>query len=125
MIPSFHSMISPGDLPGCYPTNYTLGSVLSACSSLPEIDFGEQIHGYLVKYGLELDTSIGNSLCGLYSKCGRLKLAAKAFQRIEDKNVISWTTIVSACGDNGNAELGLRMFLQICWWRMCSQMSSL
>lgn len=95
---------------GCYPTNYTLGSVLSACSSLREIDFGEQVHGYLVKYGLELDTSIGNSLCSLYSKCGRLKLAVKAFRRIEDKNVISWTTIVSACGDNGNAELGLRMF---------------
>jgi len=95
---------------GCFPTNYTLGSVLSACSSLRTLDIGEQVHGYIVKYGLELDTSIGNSLCSLYSKCGSLELAVKAFRRIADKNVISWTTIVSACGDNGNAELGLRLF---------------
>ena len=57
------------------PTNYTLGSVLSACSSLRSRDIGEQVHGYIVKYGLELDTGIGNTLCSLYSKCGSLELA--------------------------------------------------
>ncbi|KAJ6846181.1 pentatricopeptide repeat-containing protein-like [Iris pallida] len=95
---------------GCYPTNYTLGSVLNACSALRSVEVGQQVHGYVVKYGLEMDTSIGNSLCSLYSKCGRLELAAKAFQRIPERNVISWTTIVSACGDNGDADMGLRLF---------------
>lgn len=98
---------------GSFPTNYTLGSVLSACSSLRLAHMGEQVHGYIVKYGLELDTSIGNSLCSLYSKCGSLESAVGAFQRIEEKNVISWTTIVSACGDNGATELGLKLFVDM------------
>lgn len=98
---------------GGFPTNYTLGSVLSACSSIRSIGAGEQVHGYIVKYGLELETSIGNSLCSFYSKCGSLDSAVKAFRRIKEKNVISWTTMVSACGDNGDAELGLRLFVDM------------
>lgn len=98
---------------GVYPTNYTLGAVLSACCALYSIELGEQVHGYMIKYGIESNTSMGNSLCSLYSKCGSLESAVKAFQRIPDKNVISWTTVISACGDLGDAELGLRLFVEM------------
>ncbi|XP_028555310.1 pentatricopeptide repeat-containing protein At3g49170, chloroplastic-like [Dendrobium catenatum] len=95
---------------GFYPTNFTLGPVFNACSSLYSMELGKQLHGYIIKYHLESDTSMGNSLCSLYSKCRSLEYAVKAFQRIPNKNVISWTTIISSCGDNGNAELGLKIF---------------
>ncbi|EHA8588176.1 Pentatricopeptide repeat-containing protein [Cocos nucifera] len=98
---------------GVYPTNYTLGAVLSACCALYSIEIGEQVHGYMIKYGIESNTSMGNSLCSLYSKCGSLESAVKAFQRIPDKNVISWTTVISACGDQGDTELGLRLFIEM------------
>nr|XP_043606789.1 putative pentatricopeptide repeat-containing protein At5g52630 [Erigeron canadensis] len=96
---------------GSYPTNYTIGVVLNACCALLDAKLGKEVHGYVVKYGLEDDTSIGNSLCNLYSKCrGNLDSAMKAFWRIEERNVISWTTVVSACGENGNAADGLGLF---------------
>lgn len=98
---------------GGYPTNYTLGIVVNACSSLLDIEFGKQIHGYIIKYDLSYDASIGNALCSLYSKCRSLYMAIKAFQRIEEKNVISWTAAISACGDNGNSAMGLDMFVQM------------
>ncbi|XP_039124574.1 putative pentatricopeptide repeat-containing protein At5g52630 isoform X4 [Dioscorea cayenensis subsp. rotundata] len=98
---------------GVYPTYYTLGAVLSACSASYSIEFGEQVHGYIIKFGLESATSMGNSLCSLYSKCGSLELSVKAFGRIPDKNVISWTTVITACGDNGDADLGLRLFVDM------------
>ncbi|KAI3474039.1 hypothetical protein Pfo_028826 [Paulownia fortunei] len=98
---------------GGYPTNYTLGIVLNACSSLCDIEFGKQIHGYIVKYDIEYDASIGNALCSLYSKCRSLDMANKAFHRIKEKNVISWTALISACGDNGNSAMGLDMFVQM------------
>lgn len=98
---------------GTYPTNYTLGVVLNACSSLCDFDVAKQIHGYIVKYDLDHDASIGNALCSLYSKCHKLDLAIKAFKRIEEKDVISWTAVVSACGDNGNSAMGLDMFSQM------------
>uniref|UniRef100_A0A251UU40 Putative tetratricopeptide-like helical domain, DYW domain protein n=1 Tax=Helianthus annuus TaxID=4232 RepID=A0A251UU40_HELAN len=96
---------------GSYPTNYTIGVVLTACSALCHVNMGKQVHGYVLKYGLEDDTSIGNSLCNLYSKSGGyLESAMKAFWRIGERNVISWTTIVSACGDNGDSAAGLGLF---------------
>ncbi|KZV46377.1 pentatricopeptide repeat-containing protein [Dorcoceras hygrometricum] len=98
---------------GGYPTAYTLGIVLNACSSLSNIDLGKQIHGYVVKYRIEGDSSTGNALCSFYAKCGSFSMAMKAFDSIEEKNVISWTAIISACGDNGNSAMGLDMFAQM------------
>lgn len=96
---------------GSYPTNYTIGVVLNASSALSHLNLGKEVHGYVVKYGLEDDTSIGNSLCNLYSKCGgNMDSAMRAFWRIRERNVISWTTIVSAFGDNGNSAGGLGLF---------------
>lgn len=94
---------------GAYPTNYTLGIVLTACSSLCNIELGKQIHGYVIKYQIEFDTSVGNSLCSFYSKSGILDSAVNAFKMIREKNVISWTTVISSCGDNGESEMGLRL----------------
>ncbi|CBI19307.3 unnamed protein product, partial [Vitis vinifera] len=98
---------------GAYPTNYTLGTALSASSDLHSKELGKQIHGYSIKYRIEFDASIGNSLCSLYSKCGSLECAVKAFRRIRDKNVISWTTVISAWGDNGEAATGLQFFVEM------------
>lgn len=98
---------------GAYPTNYTLGIVLNASSTLHSIELGKQLHAYIVKYQIDYDTSIGNSLCSLYSKCGNLESAFKAFKKIEEKNVISWTSAISACGDNGDASKGLAFFTEM------------
>lgn len=98
---------------GGYPTNFTIGIVLNACSSLSNFDLGKQIHGYSLKYRIVNDTSVGNALCSLYSKSGVLDSVLKAFQMIDEKNVISWTSVISACGDNGNSAAGLDVFVQM------------
>ncbi|XP_022951266.1 putative pentatricopeptide repeat-containing protein At5g52630 [Cucurbita moschata] len=98
---------------GAYPTNFTLGIVLNACSSLQSMELGKQVHAYIIKYHLDFDTSIGNSLSSFYSKFGCLELAIRAFQKIKEKNVISWTSVVSACGDNGQAARSLNFFTEM------------
>ncbi|KAK3231114.1 hypothetical protein Dsin_002995 [Dipteronia sinensis] len=105
----FLDMLEAGD----YPTHITLGTVLNACSSMKSIKLGNQIHAYIAKYCIEDDTSVGNSLCSLYSNCGSLVSAIKAFRRIREKNVISWTTVICACGENGEAFQGLKFFVQM------------
>lgn len=98
---------------GGFPTNYTLAIVLNACSSLSKFEFAKQLHGYIIKYQTACDTSIGNALCSLYSKNGVLHSAIKAFQMIDQKNVISWTSAISACGDNGHSAAGVDLFIQM------------
>ncbi|EPS67675.1 hypothetical protein M569_07099 [Genlisea aurea] len=98
---------------GIYPTNYTLSVVLKACSSLPGFEMGKQIHGYIAKYRIDHDTSTGNSLCSFYSKFHELDMAIRVFNGIAERDVISWTSAISACKDNGNPVMGLRLFVQM------------
>lgn len=98
---------------GRYPTNHTLGALLSICNSLHDLRLGNQIHGYAVKYMVASDVSVGNSLSCLYSNCRLLDAAVKTFNDIIGKNVISWTTIISACCQNGYAKLGLKLFREM------------
>lgn len=98
---------------GTYPTNHTLGAVISICNSLHDLRLGKQIHGYVVKYAIAWDTSVGNSLSSLYSKCGLLNAAVKIFRAIIHKNIISWTTVISACSENGYAKWGLKLFEEL------------
>ncbi|KAK7372924.1 hypothetical protein VNO80_06314 [Phaseolus coccineus] len=98
---------------GSYPSAYTLAAVINACASSYSLKLGDQFHAYTIKYHVEFDTNVGNALCSLYSKCGRLEYALKAFRRIREKNVVSWTSAVSACGDNGAAVKGLKLFLEM------------
>ncbi|CAJ2652253.1 unnamed protein product [Trifolium pratense] len=98
----------------CYPSIYTLAIAINACTSLHSLKLGEQLHAYIIKYNVDFDTSIGNALCSLYSKCGgRLEFGLKAFRRIKEKDVISWTAAISACGENGEAMKGLRVFVEM------------
>ncbi|KAK8528315.1 hypothetical protein V6N13_056986 [Hibiscus sabdariffa] len=98
---------------GSFPTNYTLGIALNACSAIGSLELGKQIHAYSIKYRIDHDTSVGNSLCSLYSKCASLGSAIKAFLRVEEKNVITWTAVISACADNSKAVKGLRFFIEM------------
>lgn len=99
---------------GRYPSHYTLGGMLNACCAAHDIDVGKQVHGYAIKYGTDTITSMGNSLCRLYTKSGDLESGMKAFKRIPDKNVITWTTMISACAEDENRiELGFRLFLDM------------
>ncbi|KAL6875601.1 hypothetical protein ACP4OV_013114 [Aristida adscensionis] len=99
---------------GKYPSHFTLGAALNACTTSYNADLGRQVHGYVVKYGTELITSIGNSLCRLYARSGDIESALRAFRRIPDKNVITWTTMISACAEDENyVELGLNLFLDM------------
>ncbi|KDP41521.1 hypothetical protein JCGZ_15928 [Jatropha curcas] len=98
---------------GAFPSNYTLGIALNACSSLNSIKLGKQLHAFVIKYKIDHDSSIGNALCSLYSKFGSLGSAVKVFQGIEEKSVISWTAIISACGENSDAARGLRFFIDM------------
>jgi pentatricopeptide repeat protein len=98
---------------GRYPSHFTLGGMLNACS-VSYNELGKQVHGYTIKYGAESITSMGNSICRLYAKAGKLEFALRAFRRVPDKNLITWTTMISACAEDENyVDLGLNLFLDM------------
>ncbi|CAI0448816.1 unnamed protein product [Linum tenue] len=56
------------------------------------------------------DRMLQNTLVDVYGECGQVDHAARMFELIEDKDAISWTSMISSCINNGYAVEALEVF---------------
>ncbi|XP_022720517.1 pentatricopeptide repeat-containing protein At5g66500, mitochondrial [Durio zibethinus] len=89
---------------------YTFTPVLSACSALPGTKHGKQVHGLMVKTGVDAGTVAKTALMNLYSKYGCLDDSARAFEEIELKDVVTWNALISSFLRHGLAKKALDVF---------------
>ncbi|KAJ6393231.1 hypothetical protein OIU77_022662 [Salix suchowensis] len=89
---------------------YVFSIVLKACSGLEELNFGRQIHGHIVKLGLESEVSVGTPLVDFYVKCSNLESASKAFEWISEPNDVSWSALITGYCQMGEFEEALKTF---------------
>ncbi|XP_062010584.1 pentatricopeptide repeat-containing protein At4g32430, mitochondrial [Rosa rugosa] len=75
-------------------------SAVSACGHEKNLRLGRQIHSLTVKSGYESHVSVGNVLISTYSKSGVNEDAGLVFQLMNNRNVISWTTMISMDEEN-------------------------
>ncbi|CAK9161528.1 unnamed protein product [Ilex paraguariensis] len=81
---------------------------VGGCADLGALDFGQSIHGYVYKFaGLVCDIAVNNGLIDLYSKSGSLGLATKIFRGMLDKDLLTWTTIISGLALHGEGRYAL------------------
>ncbi|XP_063945632.1 pentatricopeptide repeat-containing protein DOT4, chloroplastic isoform X3 [Daucus carota subsp. sativus] len=85
---------------GVAPNTFTVTSVLKAIGMLGDVDKGKQVH----KYVSESDA---------YSKCGSIEDVRKIFDRMEDRDIVSWTTLVNAYSQCSEWRESLAIFLQM------------
>ncbi|XP_065860233.1 pentatricopeptide repeat-containing protein At4g01030, mitochondrial [Euphorbia lathyris] len=92
----------------------TLSKILRACGKERALDEGKQIHGYVIKQPLESSNLlICNSLIGMYSRNGKLKLARKVFDSMKEHNLYSWNSIISSYAALGNLNDAWNLFQQM------------
>lgn len=90
--------------------NIGFSSAISACAGIKAFNQGQQIHAQSIVSGYALDLSIGNALVCLYARCGRTEDAYLAFDKIDDKDNISWNGLISGFAQSGNYEEALKVF---------------
>ncbi|KAL2254104.1 UNVERIFIED_CONTAM: putative pentatricopeptide repeat-containing protein [Sesamum indicum] len=95
---------------GTEPDAITIASVLPACGDLSAVSLGKQIHEYVEMRGLKPNLSIENALIDMYAKCGCLVEARKVFDEMQIKDVISWTSMMSAYGRSGKGQEAIELF---------------
>ncbi|KAG5136618.1 hypothetical protein JHK82_021349 [Glycine max] len=96
-----------------YPDRYVISSVLSACSMLEFLEGGKQIHGYVLRRGFDMDVSVVNGIIDFYLKCHKVKTGQKLFNRLVDKDVVSWTTMIAGCMQNSFHGDAMDLFLEM------------
>ncbi|KAF8404404.1 hypothetical protein HHK36_009289 [Tetracentron sinense] len=87
--------------------------LLRSCSKYSLLDQGMQIHAAVVKMGFGLDLIINNVLIDMYRKCSRSDMACVVFDKMLERNVISWTALMGGYLQQGNAKASLSLFCRI------------
>lgn len=95
---------------GLMPDEATVLGILPMCSLLAARRQGKEIHGCIFKLGFESDVRIGNALIEMYSKCGSLENCTKVFNYMKEKDVVTWTALISALGMYGEGKKALKAF---------------
>ncbi|KAK6157092.1 hypothetical protein DH2020_011340 [Rehmannia glutinosa] len=87
-----------------HPEKLTYPSVFKAYTHLGLAEDGAQLHGRIIKLGLEFDPFIRNSIIHMYANCGLLGNARKLFDENTDSDVVAWNSMVMGLAKCGQVE---------------------
>ncbi|EFJ08552.1 hypothetical protein SELMODRAFT_131642 [Selaginella moellendorffii] len=106
----FHRMLDEGVVPD----RVTLLTVINACSESGSLAEGRRVHRRIQGSDFEWSVDVGTALVRMYAKCGSVDEARRVFDnRLLRKNIVSWTTMVSAYVERGCLEQALTLFIEM------------
>ncbi|KAH9293983.1 hypothetical protein KI387_040810 [Taxus chinensis] len=85
-----------------HPDQFTFSSILPVCTNAGSLKHGLQIHGRIIRCGFQSDVIVMNTLIDMYAKCGSLHKARTLFDKMPQRNIVSWTAMIT-----GHAQIGV------------------
>lgn len=77
-------------------TAFGLSSILVAATQVGDLQTGAMLHCVGAKHGLcGSNVVVGTSLVDMYSKCYDMTSARRVFDEMDERNVITWTSLVT------------------------------
>ncbi|KAI9097481.1 hypothetical protein K1719_025252 [Acacia pycnantha] len=101
------------NLNGLKPDSLSVASILPACGRIASHKHGKEIHGYLLRNGIQLNLKLKNALMDMYVKSGAIACASNIFSELNEKDVITWTVMILGCSLHGQGKLGVDFFCQM------------
>ncbi|KAG6593451.1 Pentatricopeptide repeat-containing protein, partial [Cucurbita argyrosperma subsp. sororia] len=89
---------------GFVPDKFTFPFVLKACSALSAMEEGKKIHEHVIGAGLETDVFVGAALIDMYAKCGCVVSAQQVFDKMVERDVVCWNSMLAAYSQNGQPD---------------------
>ncbi|ONK63835.1 uncharacterized protein A4U43_C07F19430 [Asparagus officinalis] len=98
---------------GSEPDDVTCLLLLQVCAHLGALNFGERIHEYIRDKDYSGALNLRNSLIAMYSRCGSVDKAYSVFCNTQDKNVVTWSAMISGLAMNGYGKDAIEAFLEM------------
>nr|DAD43049.1 TPA_asm: hypothetical protein HUJ06_001279 [Nelumbo nucifera] len=95
---------------GVSPNRYTFPLLLKACSTSFMLSQGAQLHAHCVKFGLNSSPFVTVALMDMYMKNGLIDSARRLFDRMVERDVVSWNAFLSGYSQNGRPEEALGVY---------------
>ncbi|KAI8014573.1 Pentatricopeptide repeat-containing protein [Camellia lanceoleosa] len=88
-------------------------SISSAVCQLGDAKMAKSVHGYVIRHAFLEDLCTGNAIIAMYAKCADVEKARLVFNCMEERDGISWNSMLSAYTQNGLASEALLLFDQM------------
>ncbi|KAL0720669.1 hypothetical protein Bca4012_035268 [Brassica carinata] len=75
--------------------------LIRLCSDSNHVEAGVQLHGLVMRQGLDSDCFVSTTLVGFYGKCGYIAEARRVFEAVKGKDLVLWNALVSSYVLNG------------------------
>ncbi|KAE8728777.1 MAC/Perforin domain-containing protein [Hibiscus syriacus] len=105
----FGEMVSSG----IRPNEFSLSSMINACTGLEDSGEGSKIHGFLIKLGYDSYPFSKNALVDMYAKTVNLEDPIAIFQEIAKPDIVSWNAVIAGCVLHDNHDCTLDLFRQM------------
>ncbi|VVB06874.1 unnamed protein product [Arabis nemorensis] len=80
---------------GLKPNTSSISSLLQAIAEPGLLKLGKVIHGYVIRNQLWYDVYVETTLIDMYVKTGCLPYAQMVFDKMDEKNIVAWNSLVS------------------------------
>ncbi|EYU37731.1 hypothetical protein MIMGU_mgv1a017991mg, partial [Erythranthe guttata] len=91
----------------------SLITILSGCSFSGALQQGRRVHALVIKTGFQADIFTGSALIDMYANCASMEDAKTCFERMEEKDVACWNTLISGYGMIGCGNEAIELFSQM------------
>ncbi|XP_021834421.1 putative pentatricopeptide repeat-containing protein At3g01580 [Prunus avium] len=95
------------------PDLITLSNGILSCAHVNYLQQGKSIHGYIIRVCVQLDLVASTALVDLYSKSNKLIQARYLFERMEEKDAISYDVMMAGYLHNYFASEAMDTFLEM------------
>eukprot|EP00268_Persea_americana_P000750 TRINITY_DN10227_c1_g1_i1.p1 TRINITY_DN10227_c1_g1~~TRINITY_DN10227_c1_g1_i1.p1 ORF type:complete len:388 (-),score=48.27 TRINITY_DN10227_c1_g1_i1:319-1482(-) len=87
-------------------------SVVSACTECGCLKFGESVHAHAIVNGI-LSIELSTAFVDMYAKCGAISTSREVFNRMPEKNVLSWSAMMGGLAMHGSGKEALALFIDM------------
>jgi pentatricopeptide repeat protein len=88
-------------------------AAVTACVERRALWEGRQVHARIVASGYRPALYLATRLLVMYVRCGALEDARNVLDGMPERNVVSWTAMISGYSQNGRPEKALELFIKM------------
>lgn len=98
---------------GVEPVVYNFSYLLKACADNFDVRRGKEIHAQLVSNGLSVNLYAMTSVMNLYAKCKEIHEAYKMFERMPERDLVCWNSVIAGFAQNGMPKRALELVVNM------------
>ncbi|KAH6555632.1 hypothetical protein KP509_1Z239000 [Ceratopteris richardii] len=100
-------------LEGFLPNKATILTFLDICSEYAWVHVGKEIHCSLFFWESMYETAVENAVMNMYSRCGNVENMRKMFDNMMERDVVSWTCMITSLVQHNLITDALQYFQQM------------